>query len=208
MQQSLTKHNKAKALYIENSWRNWAVYKLVHTYLKDQGFSSTYIIEDDIEITKISKGPSNPISEHILKNYCNKTLLGNEKIEEFLKRRTIPCMNNYKELILNDNILPCLENENLGHPIQPSFSLDLISPRMLFPLARIGDKITVGDLDILAKRVYKNRADNNATKEQIEQKYQEFIAFLDNLMKDEEDRIKLRGSEFSPAPTDNHSHGG
>jgi len=87
---------------------------------------------------------------------------------------------------------------------------------MLFPLARINEingdenkyKITVGDLNILSKRVYKNRADETVTEDQIKQKYQEFIDFLDNLMKDEEDWIKLRGSEFNPAPTDNHSHGG
>jgi hypothetical protein len=204
----LAKHNEAVALYIENSWRNRAIYKLVHTYLKDQGFSSNYIIEDGIEIVKISKEPSEPITESMLKDYCKKTLLGNEIVEEFLKRRTIPCNEKHKELILKDNILPCLENENFGHPIQPSFSLDLISPRMLFPLARIGDKITEGDINILAKRVYKNRADEKATEDQIKQKYQEFIAFLDNLMKDEEEWIKLRGSEFNPAPTDNYSHGG
>jgi len=204
----LEKHNETEALYIENSWRNWAIYKLVHTYLKDEGFSSNYIIEEGIEIVKISKEPSDPITEYMLKGYCKKTLLGDDKIEEFLKRRTIPCSENYKKLILKDHILPCLENENFGHPIEPSFSLDLISPRMLFPLARIDEKITVGDLDILAKRVYKNCADKNATEEQIKQKYQEFIAFLDNLMKDDEEWINLRGSEFNPAPTDNHSHGG
>jgi hypothetical protein len=197
-----TKYKDNEAIYIEIRWHDWVIYRLINIFLMDKGFNPTYIIEDDIEIVKINKQQSEPITESILKYYCNKILLGDEKIEEFLKRRTIPCMKSYKELILNDNILPCLENENFYHPIQPSFSLDLISPRMLFPLARIDDKITVGDLDILARRVYKNRADKNTTEEQIKQKYQEFIVFLDTLMKDEEDWIKLRGSEFKPAPTD------
>jgi len=60
----------------------------------------------------------------------------------------------------------------------------------------------------LAERVYENRADKNTTEEQIKQKYQDFIAFLDSQMKDDEEWRQLRGSEFDPAPTDNHSHGG
>ncbi len=68
---------------------------------------------------------------------------------------------------------------------------------MLFPLARIGDKITIGDLDILAKRVYKNRANEKTTMEDIKIAYQKFIQMLDVLMKDEPEWVKLRGSEFS-----------
>jgi hypothetical protein len=51
-------------------------------------------------------------------------------------------------------------------------------------------------LNILAKRVYKNRADENITEQQIKDKYQEFIVFLDDLMKDEPEWIQLRGDEF------------
>jgi hypothetical protein len=120
----------------------------------------------------------------------------------YLKREPIPCLVDYELLALNENIF--------FNNIKPwsSFAYDLISSRMLFPLARIKEKITVGDLDKLVDFVYKNRADEKVTEEQIKQKYREFIAFLDNLMKDEENWIKLRVSEFNPAPTDNHSHGG
>jgi len=70
---------------------------------------------------------------------------------------------------------------------------------MLFPLARIGDNIAVGDLDILAKRVYKNRADEQTTVEDIKMAYQKFIQMLDDLMKDELEWKELRGNEFNPS---------
>lgn len=117
-----------------------------------------------------------------------------------MKRKTIPCLDNYIQLSLNNNcLLPIIGNDEYGHWIEKSFSLDFISPRMLFPLAKIGRNITVGDLDILAQRVYKNRADENVTEEQIKEKYQEFIAFLDKLMQDDDEWKKLRGDEFKPA---------
>jgi hypothetical protein len=168
---------------------------LAHQFLKEQGFNAAYTSEEEIDIVKISKEQQEPISKDIIISYCKKVLLGSKRNSEFLKRRTIPCQSGYNLLTLVDNYLPILDDENWAIQIQPSFDLDLISPRMLFPLARIGEKITVGDLDILAKRVYKNRADEKVTEEQIKQKYQEFITFLDTLMKDEEDWIKLRGSD-------------
>ena len=67
---------------------------------------------------------------------------------------------------------------------------------MLFPLARIGDKITISDLDILTQRVYKNRAEPSTSEQQIKENYQNFIAFLDDLMKDDAEWKKLRGDEF------------
>lgn len=77
---------------------------------------------------------------------------------------------------------------------------------MLFPLARIGDNITVGDLGILAKRVCKNQTEKTTVEvedmemvENIKIAYQRFIQMLDDLMKDEPEWIKLRGNEFNPS---------
>ncbi len=184
------------------------IYPLVQKFLKSKSFKSTYIIKDEFRIAKLSTENVEPFTENMLSEYCKKTLL--EKIKsfgnsDFLKRNTIPCLTQYILLELGyPSVIPTLKDDNTSNWVSHSFDLDLISPRMLFPLARIDDKITVGNLDILAKRVYKNRADNNATEDQIKQKYQEFIAFLDNLMKDEEDWKKLRGNEFNPNKTDNH----
>jgi len=178
---------------------------LLSELLKSFNFNSTYLQYTPLKVVKISKQKQEPISHEMVIKYCKQTLLENGRSFGFLKRHSIPCLTGYSLLVLGkDGFLPKLTSENESDRINPAFELDITSPRILFPLARIGGKITVGDLDILAKRVYKNRVDKHTSKEQIKQKYQEFIAFLDSLMKNEEDWIKLRGSEFNPAPADNH----
>lgn len=180
------------------------IFILINKFLGSSGFKAVCLVKGGINIVKLSK-KEEFIEEEIIKEYCKDTLLSNMSNTDFLKRRTIPCLENFTSLALDQpNILPRIENGIRNNWVIPDFDLDLISPRMLFPLARIRDKITVGDLDILAKRIYLNRADKNTTEEQIKQKYQEFIAFLDNLMKDNEKWKELRGNEFNPAPTDNH----
>lgn len=171
---------------------------MINIFLEKAGFKAICsLTKDKIDIVKFSKQDES-VSQEVFIEYCRKTLLENSNNTNFIKRNSIPCLNNFTLLALKiSNVLPSLKNESFNW-IAPDFSLDLISPRMLFPLARIGDSITVGDLDILAKRVYKNRADISTTEEQIKQSYQEFIAFLDGLMQDDAEWKRLRGNEFNP----------
>ncbi len=176
---------------------------LINNALKNNGFKSSFLLKNGAEALKLSKQDGEPIYEDMIYDYCKKILIENNRIHSRLKRETIPCLNRFKLLGLeNPNIFPLLKKENNCVWVQQSFPLDSISPRMLFPLAKIGDRITVGDLDILTKRVYKNRADKNISEEQIKEKYKEFIAFLDKLMQDEPEWKQLRGTEFAPAPTE------
>ncbi|ASF47419.1 HD domain-containing protein [Methylovulum psychrotolerans] len=185
---------------------------LMSRHLKSKGFKSSYVLEkdeddDEIEMAVLSKQDDEPITDDMICNHCADLIKERSyRIYDFLsmdtrlKRPTIPCLSRFKLLELdNPSILPALTNENVYSRAGAIFPLDFISPRMLFPLARIGDNITVGNLDILAKRVYKNRANKDTSEKQIKEKYQEFIAFLDKLMQDEPEWVKLRGTEFAPA---------
>jgi len=178
-----------------------SVFPLVNKFLAGKGFTSEYSIfeSENIEALLLNKEEKQSISSKSIQWYCIETFLKKEvSLFSWRKRETIPCLSNYNKLALK--VEPYKQKS--------TFKLDGISPRMLFPLAKISGKITVGDLDKLVDFVYKNRADEKVTEEQIRQKYQEFIAFLDDLMKDDEKWKQLRGSEFNPAPTENHSHGG
>lgn len=196
-----------KTIYIPQDRNQFFNYGLLHDFIKNKNFSSTYLEYDKFELVKITRGQSdeNPISEDMIRLNCNELIEKSEKyiFRNILKRLSIPCLKEYSSLALKQqDLLPKLNSNNFNW-IDTNFTLDFISPRMLFPLARIGDKITVGDLNILAKRVYKNRADENTTEEQIKEKYQEFIAYLDDLMKEDTEWVKLRGEEFKP----NRPHG-
>ncbi|MDD5216199.1 MAG: ATP-binding protein, partial [Methylococcales bacterium] len=185
------------------------VYPLVSAFLKlkEHGFKSAYLelIENEYKfaIVKLSKNINEePIKEEMLRPYCLAKLITRNAHEPttLLVRSTIPCLSKYKELELKDSeYLPPLIGDGSPHFMYSSFNLDLISPRMLFPLARIGNKITVGKLEILAERVYKNRADEKTTPEEIKMAYQKFIQMLDNLMADNAEWVEKRGNEFNPS---------
>lgn len=169
---------------------------LVISFLKNEGFNPVYCLENNTVFLKISKQKEEPISVEQIKEQSQKILAENYTSQA----STMPCLLAYQDLaIANPDFLPLMENENFGHKPFHNFDLDVISPRMLFPLARIGDKITMGNLEILVKRVYLNRKNREATETQIKEKYQEFIAFLDKLMQDEPGWKEKRGDEFKPA---------
>ena len=168
-------------------------YKLVNIFLKEYTFKPQYQKKEDkiVEIIEFSKNitPS-AISEDLLRVYCKEILSSS-----YNQRETIPSFLPYKDLELRDNNKFKLFDTQIV--LRNGFKLDLISPRMLFPFARIGKKMTVGNLDTLTKQVYENRKDKNVTKAKIKQQYQEFIRFLDALMQNEVDWKELRGDEFS-----------
>lgn len=197
--QVLDKEEQGKCIRIARDI-NWEYFRLVSQFLKEQSFKATYVIKADVEIVKITKELQEPISNEVIHEYCKKILLGEKRYEAYLKRQSIPCLSCYNSLELKDpGFLTILENEDYAHYIDTGFSLDRISPRMLFPLAVIDEKITVGNPDILVERVYKSRKDTNVTQSEISKKYQEFIAFLDKLMQDDEEWKEKRGDEFKPA---------
>jgi len=209
----MEKHSDDNTIHISYIDIHYAIIDLIKKPLKANGFKSSYLTENEPTVVKIGKQDGEPISDKMIRGHCSGLVSlvekNNDLIDLFLKfdslkRKTIPCLSCFELLELeNPDILPALTNENIYHQdIYTLFELDSISPRMLFPLARINDRITVGDLDILAKRVYKNRANKNSSEEQIKKKYQEFIAFLDKLMEDEQEWKRLRGTEFAPAPTE------
>lgn len=163
---------------------------LICAFLKEYGFKSMLEL---YSINVISKRDNEPISTEMVKKYCNSLFSSHYK----QKRNSIPCLSEYQLLVLNNpNILPSLKGEQYNIEISCDFDLDLISPRMLFPLANINGRITVGDIDILAQRVHLNRANKEATVEQIKEKYQHFIAYLDDLMKEDDKWCELRGDEY------------
>jgi len=173
----LKQNTSGNSLILPRSYRA-NEYKLIQKFLQREGFKSQYLVE--LSAVKLSKENKEPINEKDILNYCKQIMFHPGLLFTFtlLKRESIPCLERFLSLALkNPNLLPPLEDGNIENDISSGFDLDLISPRMLFPLARIGDKITVGDLDILAKRVYKNRKDEAVTETQIKEKYKEFIAF-------------------------------
>jgi hypothetical protein len=202
LKEFLSKNSGTNTVSISND-KNRTAYPLIQKHLKEKGFKSSYLEYDTFKVAKVNKENKEPFSEELIFKLCESLIYKPMRLSEsFLKRNTIPCLSKYGLLALkNPSILQKINDDN-AHWVHHSFELDLISPRMLFPLARIGDKITVGDLDILAKRVYKNRADESVTEQQIKDKYQEFISFIDALMKDNAEWVKLRGDEFKP--TENH----
>ena len=177
-------------------------YIVVNIFLKEYTFKPQYQKKEDkiVEIIEFSKNitPS-AISEDLLRVYCEDLLRVYCKeilSSSYNQRETIPSFLPYKDLELRDNNKFKLFDTQIV--LRNGFKLDLISPRMLFPFARIGKKMTVGNLDTLTKQVYENRKDKNVTEVQIKLKYQEFISSLDALMQNEADWKELRGDEFSP----------
>jgi len=172
--------------------------RLVQEFLKKNGFKSSYLTEQEFKIVKLSKENDEPITKEMIQRFCKQLIKESWQLNHsFLKRKTIPCLGHFLSLELkNPNFLLSLKDENSGIYIHPSFLLDLISPRMLFPLARIDEKITVGDPKILAERVHKNLKNPLVTEAEVSKKYQEFIGFLDKLMQNDPEWVERRGSEF------------
>jgi hypothetical protein len=196
------KYQNKKTVFLDRrNLQNFTLYSLIILFLKNKRFYAINFINNDYELLKMTINPQKIcITNHQIYWYCKSIMKNNNSFleKDFLKRRTIPCLINYDALILkNKNQLASIKPDVVASSVSEDFSLDLINSRMLFPLARIGEKITVGDLDILAKRVYKNRANEKTTEEEIKMAYQKFIQMLDNLMKNEPEWVKLRGSEFS-----------
>ncbi len=164
-----------------------AISPLIHQFLKNNSFYPEYFIFEDkkLEVVHLTKKEKPPLSEENIKWYCKKVLEEDLSLS-FNKRGLIPCLPNYNNLAFNYSI-------NL---IQDYFSLDGVSPRMIFPLAKINNKITIGHLNNLVDKVYEQRLDKNTTKEIIKDNYQKFIIYIDELMKSENTWVELRGSEF------------
>ncbi|MEQ1638328.1 MAG: hypothetical protein ABL903_16735 [Methylococcales bacterium] len=171
------------------------VYTLVSKFLKNKGFSPVYC--DDELFVELNKTNPQPLPDEVIKKYCKDLCANNpETLSLWLKRESIPIpLEEYKILELADNDYFTIQGNS--YPLKSAFALDQISPRMLFPLAKIDDKLTVGDLDKLAQCVYLNRKDIAITEEQIKDKYREFISFLDKLMEEDAKWNTLRGDEVN-----------
>jgi hypothetical protein len=174
---------KEKFLIINESDITSALY-LVQKFLKETDFYPEYFIykEDWLSGIKLSKNKTSPLSHENIKWYCEEILLKGQSSLWWEKRELIPCLPDFDTLAIK----PSLQRQ------KRVFELDLISPRMLFPLANINHKITVGDLDKLVERVSQNLLTKNISSDKIREKYQEFIRLIDNLMADNVEWSRLR----------------
>lgn len=191
--------SKEKIMFIP--FNSLAELWLESRFLKNNKFKPTYIIKGKGDILKLIKTEQEPLSESLILSYCQNNLLDdNNYYKGLLKRQTIPCLSQYTQLALTDlsryqlSIPPVRPTNTNGIPF--AFFLDFISPRMIFPLARFDEKITVGDLAKLAKQIYESRQHQDVTETKIIEIYQKFIAFLDKLMQGDDKWRKLRGDEF------------
>lgn len=179
--------NEQQIILFSKPYYNEKLYPLISKFLRGKLYISYREQSMERKVVVFDKNEKPPISVEQLQTYCDK-LCGNQREVGFswLFRETIPCLSEYGKLTLSGE-----------RYFTRAFELDKISPRMLFPLRNMNNRITVGDFEKLCEWVFKNKADPSTTLESIRDTYKEFIAWIDeDVMKDDVKWKEMRGSEF------------
>ena len=181
--------NEQQIIIYGNSCFNGKLYPLISKFLRGKLFITYREQSTERQVVVFDKDKKSPISLENIRTYCNQ--LHNKKLRSRISysypfRETIPCLSEYEILALGSK-------QYFGE----AFSLDKISPRMLFPLLVKNDLLTVGNFERLCEWVFDNRCDNSTTLESIQNSYKKFIAWIDEeVMKDDAEWKEMRGSEF------------